>query len=112
MLPIGQALWLKELETYVKFPPMQDPASYNLDAGHGPAQEAAEEPPEPVTGRRAPTGMAMARVIEKLKEEFLAVLPPTLFFFVALHIVSIIRVLMAKGTNFQPLSRSRSRSRR
>jgi arylsulfatase len=24
-------LWLKELESYVKFPPMQDPASYNLD---------------------------------------------------------------------------------
>ena len=31
LLPIGQALWLKELETYVKFPPLQDPASYNLD---------------------------------------------------------------------------------
>ena len=31
MLPIGQALWLKELETYVNFPPLQDPASYNLD---------------------------------------------------------------------------------
>ena len=31
MLPIGQALWLKELETYVDFPPMQDPASYNLE---------------------------------------------------------------------------------
>ena len=31
MLPIGQALWLKELETYVAFPPLQDPASYNLD---------------------------------------------------------------------------------
>jgi arylsulfatase A-like enzyme len=31
MLPIGQVLWLKELESYVKFPPMQDPASYNLD---------------------------------------------------------------------------------
>ena len=30
MLPIGQLLWLKELETYVEFPPMQDPASYNL----------------------------------------------------------------------------------
>jgi len=30
MLPIGQMLWLKELETYVAFPPMQDPASYNL----------------------------------------------------------------------------------
>ena len=31
MLPIGQALWLKELESYKEFPPMQDPASYNLD---------------------------------------------------------------------------------
>lgn len=31
MLPIGQALWLKELETYIPFPPLQDPASYNLE---------------------------------------------------------------------------------
>jgi len=31
LLPIGQALWLRELESYVKFPPMQDPASYNLE---------------------------------------------------------------------------------
>jgi arylsulfatase A-like enzyme len=31
MLPIGQALWLRELETYIPFPPLQDPASYNLD---------------------------------------------------------------------------------
>ena len=31
MLPIGQALWLKELETYVNYPPLQNPASYNLD---------------------------------------------------------------------------------
>ena len=31
MLPIGQALWLKHLQTYVDFPPMQDPASYNLE---------------------------------------------------------------------------------
>ena len=30
MLPIGQALWLKELSTYIDFPPLQDPASYNL----------------------------------------------------------------------------------
>ncbi len=30
ILPIGQQLWLKELESYVDFPPMQDPASYNL----------------------------------------------------------------------------------
>ena len=31
MLPIGQLLWLKELESYKEFPPMQEPASYNLD---------------------------------------------------------------------------------
>ena len=31
MLPIGQMLWLKELESYREFPPMQVPASYNLD---------------------------------------------------------------------------------
>ncbi|MDI2058970.1 MULTISPECIES: sulfatase-like hydrolase/transferase [Bradyrhizobium] len=31
MLPIGQQLWLMHLETFVKFPPLQDPASYNLD---------------------------------------------------------------------------------
>jgi arylsulfatase A-like enzyme len=31
LLPIGQLLWLKELETYKAFPPLQDPASYNLD---------------------------------------------------------------------------------
>jgi arylsulfatase len=28
---MGQALWLKELETYIDYPPMQDPASYNLE---------------------------------------------------------------------------------
>jgi len=32
MLPTGQQLWLKELETYVKFPPLQDPESYNLSS--------------------------------------------------------------------------------
>ena len=31
LAPIGQLLWLKELETYKFFPPMQDPSSYNLD---------------------------------------------------------------------------------
>jgi arylsulfatase len=30
MLPIGQQLWLKELESYEKFPPLQAPESYNL----------------------------------------------------------------------------------
>jgi len=31
MLPIGQALWLKHLQTYIVFPPLQNPASYNLE---------------------------------------------------------------------------------
>jgi arylsulfatase len=31
ILPIGQLLWLKELETYRTFPSLQIPASYNLD---------------------------------------------------------------------------------
>ena len=30
MLPIGQQLWLKHLETFEKFPPLQPPESYNL----------------------------------------------------------------------------------
>jgi arylsulfatase A-like enzyme len=31
LLPVGQALWMKELETYKKYPSLQPPASYNLD---------------------------------------------------------------------------------
>jgi hypothetical protein len=30
VLPIGQQLWLTELESYQKFPPLQAPESYNL----------------------------------------------------------------------------------
>jgi hypothetical protein len=30
MLPIGQQLWLKELESYETYPPLQAPESYNL----------------------------------------------------------------------------------
>ena len=43
---------------------------------------------------------AMHSVREKLKEEFFAILPPTIFFFVALHIIAIVRILIAKGTDF------------
>ena len=46
----------------------------------------------------------MHKLLEKLREEFFKVLPPTLFFFVALHIVAVIRVLLARGTHYQPLS--------
>jgi len=40
----------------------------------------------------------MKITMAKVKEEFLAILPPTVFFFVSLHIVAIIRVLMNEGT--------------
>jgi arylsulfatase len=40
MLPIGQALWLKELETYSTYPPLQDPASYDLSQVYNQIKEA------------------------------------------------------------------------
>jgi hypothetical protein len=43
----------------------------------------------------------MNRVFTKLKEELLAILPPTLYFFVALHLVLLIRVLMLEGTGIE-----------
>ena len=46
----------------------------------------------------------MHKILEKLKEELFAVLPPTIFFFLALHLVTFIRVLIAKGSHFKPLS--------
>lgn len=30
IMPLGQLLWLKELESYVKYPPLQHPETYNL----------------------------------------------------------------------------------
>jgi hypothetical protein len=48
--------------------------------------------------------MQTHRVREKLKEEFLAVLPPTLFFFAALHVVALIRALMARAAGIHAAS--------
>ena len=45
----------------------------------------------------------MTKLSAKLREEFFALLPPTIFFFVALHIVAFVRVLMLKGTGISPL---------
>jgi len=38
LLPIGELLWLKELETYIAFPPLQSPESYNLTQVPGAGQ--------------------------------------------------------------------------
>jgi hypothetical protein len=46
----------------------------------------------------------MHKILDKIKEEFFAILPPTIFFFVALHILTFIRVLIARGSHFEPLS--------
>ena len=46
----------------------------------------------------------MTRLSTTLKKEFFELLPPTIFFFVALHIVTFVRVLMLKGTGISPLS--------
>ncbi len=40
----------------------------------------------------------MSKVSAKVREELEALIPPTLFFFVALHIVALIRSLMLEGT--------------
>jgi hypothetical protein len=47
----------------------------------------------------------VSKLSAKLKEEFLALLPPTVFFFIALHIVALVRALMVHGTGL-PVSSS------
>ena len=37
--------WLKELETYQKYPPMQDPASYNLSQVMSQLKKGPEKAP-------------------------------------------------------------------
>ena len=46
----------------------------------------------------------MTKLSTTLKKEFFELLPPTIFFFVALHIVAFVRVLMLKGTGVAPSS--------
>jgi hypothetical protein len=47
----------------------------------------------------------MSLSVEKIKEEALALLPPTLFFFVALHLIALVRALMTAGSGL-PVSSS------
>lgn len=46
----------------------------------------------------------MSTLTAKIKEEFVAMVPPTIFFFVALHLVAFIRVLMLEGTGLAPMT--------
>jgi len=45
MLPIGQQLWLKELESYNTFPPLQPAATYNLSSILAQVKKAHEGAP-------------------------------------------------------------------
>jgi arylsulfatase A-like enzyme len=45
MLPIGQQLWMKHLETFEKFPPLQPPESYNLSSIMDEVKKAAARAP-------------------------------------------------------------------
>jgi hypothetical protein len=47
---------------------------------------------------------SMYKPLTKLKEEFFALLPPTIFFFVALNIVRLVRLLLLEGTGISTLS--------
>src|SRR5213592_412958 len=46
----------------------------------------------------------MTKLSTTLKEEFFKILPPTIYFFVALHIVAFVRVLMLEKTGIAPSS--------
>src|SRR5882724_1459401 len=46
----------------------------------------------------------MSKLSTTLKKELFELFPPTIFFFVALHIVAFVRVLMLKGTGISPTS--------
>jgi len=45
---------------------------------------------------------AMSKLSAKIREEIEALLPPSIFFFILLHLVAFIRVLMLKGTGIAP----------
>ena len=46
----------------------------------------------------------MSKLSEKIKEEIIALIPPTVFFLIALHIVALVRALMVKGTGLPVVS--------
>ena len=48
--------------------------------------------------------MKPAKLPAKLKEEFFALLPPTIFFFIALHVVAFIHALMLKANGISPMT--------
>jgi hypothetical protein len=76
-------------------------AGERLTSGRSPAHEQlaasrrpAYRPNDGISGVEAP----MKKFATKVAEEIRAILPPTIFFFLTLNIVALIRALMLKGT--------------
>jgi len=46
IMPLGQQLWLQQLESYVKFPPLQAPETYNLGEVLRQVKKMHEESPD------------------------------------------------------------------
>lgn len=46
----------------------------------------------------------MSKISAVIKEEVLALIPPTIFFFLTIHIVMLVRVLMLEGTGISPVA--------
>ena len=46
IMPLGQQLWLKELESYVTYPPLQAPETYNLGEVLAQVKKMHEESPD------------------------------------------------------------------
>ncbi len=49
-------------------------------------------------------GVAMSKTSDKIKEEVRELIPPTIFFFVTLSVIAVVRVLMVRGTGLQGTS--------
>ncbi len=46
----------------------------------------------------------MSKIAHTIKHELLEMVPPTIYFFVILHILAVIRVLMVRGSGLPPLT--------
>lgn len=46
----------------------------------------------------------MSKLTATLRHELMELIPPTLYFFVILHIVAVVRLLMSKATGFEPMT--------
>jgi hypothetical protein len=55
-----------------------------------------------LSGVSHPHWNTMSNVSAKVKEEIYALIPPMIFFFIALNIIALIRALMLKGTGIAP----------